>query len=355
MRGLRLCRCQAGRVRQQRLYAVQAPAAEGCHALAFACCRPLLHRHCTPAPACYHLRCAGCDAGCRDGAAQLPSGWDYPAGQPPSARCGGLLTRGQPNWTGLEEGSPEPPCAELSAQLGGLLHVPWCIWRLQLLVDLGASGAGALQGAPDLSRAMPADMPGGSKFSTQATFTFRDVPGGCQLACDVACTASGPYGLTGAIECEHCQCWLQLARVIRQRCCCLHATHMLPCHCTAVACCLATCCSACHLLLAAWLAPCIPTCCRLCPAAFMRCHPLLSRPALYGRLLFNLTLPALPPFNQPPFSAAFMGEASKKSLGEFLQFIPTYLQQARPGVQFGSSLGKPDLELASGRCSCMQS
>ena len=27
----------------------------------------------------------------------------------------------------------------------------------------------------------PADMPGGSKFSTQATFTFKDVPGGCQV------------------------------------------------------------------------------------------------------------------------------------------------------------------------------
>lgn len=123
--------------------------------------------------------------------------------------------------------------------------------------------------------------------------------------------------------------------------------------------------------------------CGLLPRDMLQCLPLAAR--RLARALHPYMLPAVPcslhempplvvvaacpvrpsalqpdapstaSLQPPPFSAAFMGEASKKSLGEFLHFIPTYLQQARPGVQFGSSLGKPDWELASGRCSCMQS
>lgn len=106
------------------------------------------------------------------------------------------------------------------------------------------------------------------------------------------CTASGPYGLTGAIECE-------------------------------------------------WLLPKFDSFCCFC------CQLLLNELSLAGGALPHwrrCSLASLCPHqcstfvercvwlflaHRPP--AAFMGETSKKSLSDFLQFIPTYLQQASVG------------------------
>lgn len=79
----------------------------------------------------------------------------------------------------------------------------------------------------------------------------------------------------------------------------------------------------------------------LLPTAVERAVLHWGRTASLAPLLPSIPLPAtratmwLPPFG--PFlhtlsaPAAFMGETSKKSLSDFLQFIPTYLQQASVG------------------------